>query len=292
MAHRHHAGAAEQQEQGRAAGGVADRQAVIAVEIGGQPGRQRAGDVELEAAADIGAEQRSVRRTAASATGASCPTRVAGRSPSAAREPGPCGAGGRAADRARPWRARRGDDDEGGRASHRCAAIAAAEPDAEHLAEQPAGHEGGGQRRAQALGKDADDDGDADAAIGRLADADERRGRRTSPDRSAAMPQSRVAMLHITAISGEAADPPQRSASSDSGKVSRPTMSATTPLRAPSWRVAERPFRLEQREDGVQHLPRHIVGNEQAEGQREDQPGIGRPAGPSWRPGRSCFLRG
>src|SRR6185503_9964 len=38
--------------------------------------------------------------------------------------------------------------------------------------------------------------------------------------------------------------------------------------------VAQRPLTLEQREHRVQHLTRHVIGNQQAERQGKDDPGI------------------
>ena len=49
-----HAGAHEQDGDGGDAGGLARRQAVGAAEVAGQPGEQRAGDEQLQAAAEVG----------------------------------------------------------------------------------------------------------------------------------------------------------------------------------------------------------------------------------------------
>ena len=128
----------------------------------------------------------------------------------------------------------------------------AAERHTQHRAERAAGHEGGRQRRAQPRRKDAEDNRDADTAVSRFADADESARERASrrswwksrsrASRDSTWPPS-ATMLRTR---------PQRSASTDSGKVSTPTMSATTLLSDPR-RVSERPHAgLEHRKDGIQ----------------------------------------
>ncbi len=53
-----HADAHEQDEAGSADGGLVRRKVVGAAEVAGHPGEQRAGDEQLQAAADVGADDR------------------------------------------------------------------------------------------------------------------------------------------------------------------------------------------------------------------------------------------
>ena len=109
----------------------------------------------------------------------------------------------------------------------------ATEGDTEHRAERSAGHEGAGER-GPAVGREhGEHDGQADAAVGGLADADEDAGEhQLAVVRRDGRPQRGQGPDRCH--EHDRSTRPQRSPSSDSGTASRPTVSATTLVSAPS----------------------------------------------------------
>ena len=171
-----HAGAHEQDGDRGDAGGLVRGQAVGAAEVAGQPGEQRAGDEQLQAAADVGGDDRRgaeqgaqlgplrrartpARRRRASST--RCASSFLSLISSAVEHDQDQADDGHRGERPAPAEL------DGQRA---------AEGDAEHRAERAAGQEGAGERGAAVDREDGEDDGQADAAVGGLTDADEDAG--------------------------------------------------------------------------------------------------------------------
>ena len=124
------------------------------------------------------------------------------------------------------------------------------------------------RRRAR---EDTQDDRDADAAVGRLADAHEETRREhlfvalreTARERGEA-PQQRhdgQAVDAAPAIGEQRQREGQHSDHQRDDAAQRAELS-----------VAQVPFRLEQREHGIEHLSRHVVGQQQGEREREHDP--------------------
>ncbi len=71
---------------------------------------------------------------------------------------------------------------------------------------------------------------------------------------------------------------PKRSASKRDRAGQQPDHQGDDARQKAELAVGQAPFGLQQREHGIQHLPRHVIGNQQAEGEREHHPGVGRDA--------------
>ena len=152
-----------------------------------------------------------------------------------------------------------------------------AEEHAEHGAEGPAGHERTGERGALGRGEDHEDDGEADAAVGRLTETDEEAGEH-----------------HLLVVgrdgAAEGGEAPQ-GAHGDDGLGAAPAVTEQRQRdgeqahgqgddagQRAELGVGEGPLELEEGEDGGEHLARHVVGQEQTEG--EDEDGDGEEPGP------------
>ena len=131
------------------------------------------------------------------------------------------------------------------------------------------------ERRAESLGKDADDRPRCRRFRRPPRRPRRARGRPASGCRSAARPQSSVAMLHSNAMSGDAPHSPDPVGEQGNRKGQHADHHGNDTGQEAQLGVRQAPLRLQQRKDGAQHLPRHIVGNQQAERQREHQPGVG-----------------
>ena len=146
------------------------------VEVARQPGEQRAGDEQLQAAADVGQDHRRGGEERGQA-GALAPAPSCGPSP-AASSILYCGELALADHDPVEAREHQAEDAHGGEgpAPAELGREHPAERDAEHRAERAAGHERAGQRRTPVGGEDGEHDREADAAVGRLADPDEEPG--------------------------------------------------------------------------------------------------------------------
>ena len=149
----------------------------------------------------------------------------------------------------------------------------AAERDPDDAAEGTTGHEGSGERGSAVGGEDGEDDGQADAAVRGLPDADEQAGEeqlvvtnREGGRRGGDAPDDRH--------EDDRADPAppvgqQRQRHSEDADGEGDHARQRTELG-----VAERPFGLEEGEDRREHLPGHVVRQQETEGQEEDDPGV------------------
>ncbi|MNE22180.1 hypothetical protein D3C80_1153730 [compost metagenome] len=149
----------------------------------------------------------------------------------------------------------------------------AAEGHAQHRAEHAAGHEGAGECRAHALGEHREHHGDADAAIGGLPYADEEPGHEhvLVVFRQAAA-QGRQAPEH--GHQRQALDPAEAVGQQRQGEGEQADHQGDDAAEQAELGVAQDPFGLEQWKYGVEYLPRHVVGNQQAERQGEYHPGV------------------
>ncbi|MNT21671.1 hypothetical protein D3C72_1570180 [compost metagenome] len=144
---------------------------------------------------------------------------------------------------------------------------------AQHRAEHTTGHEGTGQGCAHVAGEHRDHHGDADAAIGRFANAHQKTGNKhlLVVFRQGA-PQGGQAPEH--GHQHQAFDPAKTVGQQRQGKSQQPDHQRNDTAEQAELAVTQSPFALEQGKYRVEHLARHVVGNQQAKGQGEDNPGI------------------
>src|SRR6478736_7412 len=286
-----HADAHEEDEPGGCDARLVGAQVVRPVEVARETGEECTGHEELQAAAHVGADHSGGRDEGAQlrtlldgAVGQGgrdvAGVLVAGKSP-VVDEDGVEGDEHEAEDRhqaERPAPAELDREDP-------------AEEDTEHGAERAAGHEGTGERRALGRREDHEHDRQADAAVGRLTEADEEAGEHHLV----------VAGREGAAQGGKAPETGHQ----DDGLRAAPTVTEQRQRdgeQAHRQRddareraelgVGEGPLDLEEGEDGREHLARHVVGQEKTEGQDED--GDGEEPGPSdcrRRGGRSQLRR-
>ncbi len=145
------------------------------------------------------------------------------------------------------------------------------ERDAEHGAEESTGHEGARQRRATVRREEREHDGEPDAAVRGLTDAEQHPGReqlsevrRQGGAQRGCAPHHR----HHDDRPGPAVPVAQdreryREQSDGEGDDAR---------QAAELGVGQAPLVLEEREDRGQDLPDHVVRQQQGEAQREDDP--------------------
>ena len=162
---------------------------------------------------------------------------------------------------------------EQGRRSHRSKGGApamrgrdgAANSDTQNLASDPACHEGAGQRGTQSLGEDGDDHRNTDAAVSSFADTDEDACRKhlivTASKPANQRGRTPQCAHRDDAFHSAEAIRKERDRASQDANHQRHDAGEKAELT-----VRQVPFRLQQWEDSVQHLPRHIVGDQQAEG--------------------------
>ena len=166
----------------------------------------------------------------------------------------------------------------------------ATQGDAEHRAERAAGQEGAGERGAAVDREDRQDDGQADAAVGGLTDPDEDPGQHqllvVGRERRAEGGQAPDRGHQDDRLDPAPAVAEQRQGDGQHGDGQRDDADEPAELR-----VGQRPFQLEEGEDGGQDLPGHVVRQEQCEGEGEDDPRE-EPAGllrGAWGPGRTTM---
>ncbi|MCY1420344.1 hypothetical protein D9M71_359600 [compost metagenome] len=149
-----------------------------------------------------------------------------------------------------------------------------AEGHAQHRAEHAAGHEGAGQGGAHAGGEDREHQGDADAAVGGLADAyQEAREEHVLVVFRQAAAEGRQAPEH--GHQRQAPGPAPAVGDQGKGEGQQADHQRDDAAEQAELRIAQAPFGLEQRKHRIEHLPRHVVGDQQAEGQGEHHPGVG-----------------
>ena len=148
-----------------------------------------------------------------------------------------------------------------------------AEGNAEHRSDHAAGQKGAADRGAHASRKHREQHRQADAAVGCFADADDE-------------PCGKHLLVILRKCAGKRRDTPQRGHEHQAAdpapaigeqrqrKGQRPDRQRHDPTERAQTRIGERPLRLQQRKHGIQHLPRHVVGEQQAEGHREHQPRV------------------
>ena len=263
-----HADAHQEDEAGRGDAGLVRREAVGAVEVAGQPGEERTGDEQLQAAADVRADHRGSGDQGA--------------------QPGPLtGGGDRLGDRVagvlvaeelrvvdeQEVEEHQHQADHGHHAEGPAPAEVdredAAEEDAEDRAERAAGHERAGEGRALRRREHHQHDGQADAAVRGLAEPDEEPGEHH--------------LLVVGRDGGAQRGEAPQGGHRDDGLGATPTVAQQGQRdreqadgqghdagECSELGVAQRPLDLEEGEDGREHLARHVVGQQQAEGQGED----------------------
>jgi hypothetical protein len=129
----------------------------------------------------------------------------------------------------------------------------AAQADPQHRAGHAAGHEGPGQRRAHPGGEDAQHHGDADAAVGRLAEADQEAGEHhlvvglgDGAAEGGQAPQHRH--------DEQAAHPAEPLRQQRERKGQQADHQGDDPAQRTELDVRQPPLRLQEREDGAQNL--------------------------------------
>ncbi|MNN14008.1 hypothetical protein D3C81_1270610 [compost metagenome] len=240
---------------------------VVTVQVAGEPDHHRSANEQLQPAADIGADHRAAGIDGAQGT-------LAGGLVLALRS-----------IRAGDPRFAHHDriDERQQQAEHRHAGERPAPAEvfgenatqrhAEHRAEHAAGHERASQGRTHAAGEYREHHGDADAAVGCLPYADQEAcdehlleafrqaaaERRQAPQdgHQGQAPDPSPAIRHERQREGQQADHQGDDATEQA-----------------ELRIGQRPLALEQREHRVEHLPRHVVGDQQAKGQCEHHPGV------------------
>ena len=167
----------------------------------------------------------------------------------------------------------------------------AAEEDAEDRAERAAGHERAREGCALRRREDHQHDGEADASVGGFAEPDEEPGEH----------HLLVVRSHGGAQRGEAPQGGHR----DDGLGATPSVAQQgqgdreqadgqghDAGERSELGVAQCPLDLEEGKDGREHLARHVVGQQHAEGQGEDDQGVDPSPGVSGRGGDGSRLDG
>ncbi len=275
-----HADAHDEDEDRGDAGRAGGRHPVRPVEVARQPREERAGDEELQATADV----REDHRGRGEQRGQARPLPPCRQFGAVAGGVGDLVLGEPAFPDQDPVQAREDQADDAhcaeGPAPAELSGERPAERHAEHRAERAAGHERTGQRGAAMGGEDRQHDCQADASVGRLAHADqEPRGE-----------QLPVVGGERRADRGEAPDDRHDDDRSDAAQpVAEQRQRDGEDAHgqghdageAAQLRVGESPLRLQEWEHRRQHLPRHVVGQQQREGECEDHPRE-EPGGSGW----------
>ena len=261
-----HAGTAAQHYDGGHESRLVRVQPVVAVEIARHPDDDGAADEQLQAAAHVGRDHRAAGIEAAQG--------VAARLAALGR---PAGLGDpRLLDDegidGRQHQTEQGHAGEGPAPAEEMRQHAPA-GHAEHRAEHAAGDEGAGEGGPHLPREHRDHHGDADTAVGGLPHSHQEAGDEhllVVLCQGAAQGRQAPERGHH----GQALDPAEPVRQQGEREGEQADHERDYAAEQAELGVGECPLPLEHGEDGVEHLARHVIGDEQTEGQRKHYPGI------------------
>ncbi|MNO94308.1 hypothetical protein D3C76_859260 [compost metagenome] len=265
----HDAHPTAQHDERRHRAGLVGAHGVVTVQVTGEPDDHRAADEQLQAAAHVGADDRTAGIQRAQRPQCLQRSLVGGIGQA------PRGNARLTHDQRVEHRQGQAKERHAGKRPAPAQVLGhhAAQRHAQHRAEHATGHERAGQGGAHLAREHRHHHGDADAAVSGLADADQK-----------ARDEHLLVVLGDSAAQrgqaphhrheGQALDPADAVGEQGQRKGQQADHQGDDATEQAELAVAELPLLLQQGEHGIQHLPRHVVGDQQTEGQGKDDPGV------------------